>query len=106
MSGVRLVDPRCIVESVQGKVQACVPGASVSITGHSGLECGTKKPVSLKCQAGGCSAALGTVWALEFLLEPKNYSLGQKVILIRKGVIAVPMVFQSGSERPGQELGA
>lgn len=40
MARVRLADPRGIVESSQGKEQA---GASVRITGYSGLDCGRSR---------------------------------------------------------------
>lgn len=68
--------------------------------GSRGLECGTK-PVSLKHQTGRGKL----LWAMEFLLAPKDCSLSQQ-----KG-----MSHQKGSycccswcfspERPGQELG-
>lgn len=51
---------------------ACVPGASVRITQHRGLECETKKSVSLRCQEGGCFAAPGSAGALQFPLAPKD----------------------------------
>lgn len=64
------------------------------------------KPVSLKCQTG--EGRGGLLWALEFLLAPKDCSLSQqKGMFHRKGRLSLllSMVFQSGPERPGQELG-
>lgn len=109
-SRVRLTDPRNVVGVLTRQGTGLCPRCfrkdhGSPRTGMWDQACETE--VS-RLGRRGCSAALGAAWALEFLLSPKDCSLSQqKGMFHQKGRLSLllSLVFQSGPERPGQELG-